>query len=327
MDALLQATSTLAGIPLAAVRDLACTLTGSEGPDPVRRGRSGLNHDGAPLQLCVGLGRDGPRYRLLGDPASDVVDIGLRFRRSLRTTDSILASTGSGAIEPAIASTLNALVGDDGIFHPDHYPDGVVWLGAPLAGPGIALYVDARDGGRDPEKRLRAWLASVLRFGDDAECLVRTVMSGRIMSAGIEGVAPGYARAKAYWRLATPTALSDLPIDLFHAPAFARAVDLVFGERVLPLDSIVLSAGLALPGGELVDAKLDICCCPRCVRLSTGEAAYLIGELARTFDLPEPDLTPLLEAGELAFIGFGLDRAGEARLNIYLKPVAEGRPC
>jgi hypothetical protein len=140
------------------------------------------------------------------------------------------------------------------------------------------------------------------------------------MSAGVEGVGPGFARAKIYWRLAQPAALADSPIGLFGEPAFAQVVLEILGERTVHLDAIVLSAGLAMPSGTLADAKLDICCCPRCVNLDPGEAVALARSLATAHGLPEPDLAPLLTGGELAFIGFGLTRLGEPRLNLYVKP-------
>ncbi len=320
MLSLLNATSLLGGITLAAATEIAARVTGSASSGPVPFGHSGLNYDGIPLQVCASIGLQGVRYRMLGDPASDVPDISERFVRSLRELDTLIPVTRAGKIEAALRDTIEILVGTGDRFDPLLHPDGVLWIGAPLSDPGIALYVDARNGGIDPATRLRTWLMGLVDSPVVAELLLGAVLAGRVMSAGIEGVAPGYARAKIYWRLASACALSDIPLPLFSDPAFATAVLEVIGDRELPLDSIVLSAGVDIPSGEFGDAKIDICCCPRCVRLDPGDAEHLICKLAETYQLPVPDLRQLLVAGELAFIGFGLTRNREPRINIYMKP-------
>jgi hypothetical protein len=324
MLGLLSAASALAGVPVARVAEIARVVTGSDGPEPIARGHSGLNHDGTPLQLCVSISADGVHYRLLGDPASDVADLGRRFGRSLAAAEAMLPMSGAEALRPLVKTTLECLVGDPDKFDPLRHPDGVLWLAGELDGRGFAVYVDARDGGVAPVARLRAWLSRLAELTPDAEALLAAVAAGRVMSAGVEGVAPGHARAKIYWRLARPAPLADSPISLFGEPAFARVVLEVLGERTVHLDAIVLSAGLALPSGMLTDAKLDICCCPRCVRLDPAEAVALGRDLAAAHDLPAPDLASLLACGELAFIGFGLTRVGEPRLNLYVKPRLEG---
>jgi hypothetical protein len=320
---LLSAASALAGVPAARAVEMARIVTGSDGPELLACGHSGLNYDGVPLQICVSIDADGARYRLLGDPAADVPEIDRRFGRSLKAVEEMLPLTGAEALRPLVDTTLECLV--DGVhgFDPTRHPDGVLWLAGQIDGLGLALYVDARDGGVAPEARLRAWLASLARLTQDAEALLATVAQGRVMSAGVEGVAPGYARAKIYWRLARPSPLAYSHINMFREPAFARVILEVLGERAVHLDAVVLSAGLALPSGALTDAKLDICCCPRCVHLTPDEALALARDLAAAHDLPLIELAPLFVDGELAFIGFGLTQAGEPRLNLYVKPRLE----
>jgi hypothetical protein len=320
MLTLLTAASTLAGTAPDRAVAMANIVTGSDGSVPVARGHSGLNHDGTPLQLCVTIDADGPRYRLLGDPAADVPQIGRRFHRSLVAAEALLPMAGAEPLRPLVETTLRALVGGEKGFEADRHPDGVLWLAGQLEGRGLALYVDARDGGVAPMERLRDWLAKIVTATPDGAALLAAVAAGRVMSAGLEGVAPGYARAKIYWRLAEPGMLADSPIALFGDPAFADVVQGVIGARDIRLDGIVLSAGLAIPSGELADAKLDICCCPRCVHLDTPQAAAMARELAIAHGLPAPDIVPLLAAGELAFIGFGLTRDRAPRINLYFKP-------
>ena len=320
MQSLLNAASTLACVPSGRAVTMACIVTGSAGETPVARGHSGLNHDGTPLQLCVTIDGKGARYRLLGDPASDVNDIALRLGRSLAATESLLPLAGAEPLEPLVRTTLSALIGDADGFDPARHPDGVLWLAGQLDGPGLALYVDARNGGIDAVARLREWLKCLADPTPDMEALLAAVARGRVMSAGIEGVAPGYARAKIYWRLNSPSALSDIPVKLFAAPAFAEVVTEVIGSREIPLDGIVLSTGLAIPGGRLADVKLDICCCPRCVSLGSAETVTIARRLAAAHGLQMPDIAPLAASGDLAFIGFGLTRKGDPRLNLYFKP-------
>jgi hypothetical protein len=320
---LLSAASALAGIPADRAVAMANIVTGSDGPAPVAHGHSGLNHDGVPLQLCVTLDADGARYRLLGDPAADIPDIARRFGRSLDAAEDLLPLAGAEPLRPLVEATLDALVGGADGFDPARHPDGVLWLAGQIDGRGLALYVDARDGGIAPDARLRDWLARLAEPTPDVEELLAAVAAGRVMSAGVEGVAPGYARAKIYWRLAGPAPLADSPVALFADPAFARVIHQVLGDRAVHLDGIVLSAGLALPGGRLADAKLDLCCCPRCVSLDGDAALALANDLAAAHGLRAPDLAPLLGAGELAFIGFGLTRDRAPRLNLYFKPRRE----
>ena len=320
MLSLLKAASVLAGAPVDRAVAMACVVTGSDGPTPISRGHSGLNHDGAPLQLCVSIDRDGARYRLLGDPAADIPDIVHRLKRSLIAAEALLPLSGAQALEPLVKATLAGLIGDENGFDPARHPDGVLWLAGPLQGAGLALYVDARNGGRSAVDRLRAWLASTVEVTEDSEALLAAVAAGRVMSAGLEGLAPGYARAKIYWRMAGAAALAESPIALFADPAFARTAAEVIGDRDIRLDGLVLNAGLSIPDGRLVDAKLDICCCPHCVRLEPAEAVLLAHRLAMFHDLPMPDIAALTTAGELAFIGFGLTRKREPRLNFYFKP-------
>jgi hypothetical protein len=320
MLALLKATSVLAGAPVDRALAMARVVTGSEPPGFIERGHSGLNYDGIPLQLCISVDAAGARYRLLGDPASDLPDIRRRFDRSLTAKEDLLRLADAESLGPVLDQTLDCLVGLQTRFDAAKHPDGVIWLAGDIAGRGVAMYVDARDGGIDPQARLHDWLGTVARLSPDADSIVQAVSMGRVMSAGIEGVSPKHARAKIYWRLAKPEPLGASPVELFSHPSFARfAVD-VLGEREVRLDGVVLSAGLALPSAALADAKLDICCCPRCVGSDADSTLVLLARLAAMNDLPIPDIRPLMDSSDLAFVGFALTRDLEARVNLYFKP-------
>lgn len=321
MRDLLTATSAFAGLPYSVVHALACDVTGSVGAEPVAKGHSGLNHDGCPLQICLSFARSGVRTRMLGDPAADQSDKKARFRYSLSVVDRLLPLARAQAIADTLDTSVTALVGSHDDFDPERYPDGGLWVGVGVGQPGIAVYLDARGGGDDPVPRLASWLEQICGEATaDIDALLAAVSRGRIMSAGIEGAAPGYARAKVYWRLQEPVALDSLGIPLFADDAMLWAVGAIMQDFELPLDAIVLNAGLTAPGGKFVDAKVDICCCPRCVVLSTEAAHDLIARLTGHFDLPMPDVRDVLRSGDMAFIGIGVDRNAEPRLNIYLKP-------
>ncbi|MEA2987562.1 MAG: hypothetical protein QOG83_273 [Alphaproteobacteria bacterium] len=323
MLALLKATSALAGASVDRTVAMARVLTGSDGPALIECGHSGLNHDGSPLQLCISFDGAAARYRLLGDPASDVSDIGRRFDRSLIAKKELLRLADAESLGPVLDRTLECLVGTQTRFESAKHPDGVMWLAGELEGRGVAMYVDARDGGVDPAARLHDWLGTVARRSPDADLLVEAVSMGRVMSAGIEGVSPKFARAKIYWRLAKPAPLGTSSIDLFSHPAFARFTIDVLGEREVSLDAIVLSAGLALPSATLADAKLDICCCPRCASLDADATLALATRLAAMQSATLPDIRPLIDVSDLAFVGFALTRDLEARVNLYFKPKLE----
>jgi hypothetical protein len=327
---LFEAAGALAALPVDRVQAVANVVTASAAGAPIERGFSGLNHDGTPVQFCISIDATGARYRLLGDPASDERDSGLRYARSLAALDAVLDLGHAAKLRPLVLDMLGAIVGAAPETDPAAYPDGVLWLGAPLAGPGVAVYVDARRGGDEAPDRFRSWLVSLVQPSADEERVVEAVRHGRIMSLGVEGVSPDIARAKVYWRLARPHALSDFAIPLLADRAFAHFVELVIGDREMHLDGVVLSAGLAVPSGKLVDVKLDLCSCPRCLSFDSAGAADLLDRLARTFGLSLPPLDATLRASEVAFLGFGLDRSGDVRLNVYFKPLTppalEGPP-
>ena len=105
-------------------------------------GYSELNADGWPLQLCLSLGPERTKVRLLGDP-------GWRLRRPndrWKASEAALAEGFAAADAVALLSLAKDLLSraqraPDGI---EAFRRGFVWLAASLAAPGAAVYLDAQ---------------------------------------------------------------------------------------------------------------------------------------------------------------------------------------
>jgi hypothetical protein len=320
---LLRGTAVVAGIDDRSVRLLGDAILATPPPGAGRLGgRSALNHDGSPLQLCLTADAQGVRSRLLGDPAHVLGDGRARYRASLAAVDRVLAASGSESLGELVARTLdlNLPTGPD---EPFDYPDGVLWLGAGVGTPGAAVYMDARRGGPEPAwARLGRWLRAVAGDSADVDAFVSGIRGrSRLMSLGIEGLSASLARAKVYWRLPRPMPLADTGVSGFDHPDFASFLRLCVGEREIRLTGIVLNAGFGVGTGRRSDTKLDVCGCPGCLALSDQEAVETVDRLTDRWDLPRLPVARALRHGELAFLGFGLDHRLHPRLNVYIKPL------
>lgn len=283
--------------------------------------RSTINNDGSPMQLCVGMSQ-GPGYslRLLVDPAADVEGAKDRVHAVSESVRRLLAAKAPGLATPCTDLLREMLPSCPEIRAA--LPTGGAWLAAALGSPGMALYVTARWG--EPEGRWRraaAWLGGLLPGTQWTATLDSLERHASLISAGVEGISRTKARAKLYWRLKEPSSLRDLDIDLAHNPILARFLRIAIGDRRVHRGTIVGSVSFDLSDGMLHDIKLDVCghCLPR----SWNEWLEILSRCCRELGLaPWPLLGDTWQTtSELAFIGFGLDRNGEIRLNAYLKSV------
>jgi len=296
-------------------------LSPPDGADgSLRGGRSELNGDGCPLQLCVTSSAEGNRTRVIADPAWWHGDPGPRLEASRRVLGLAMRRCGAAELEPLADRLFEAFDPNDRAVL-SSFDRGFVWIGAGVDGPGVAVYLDARPFGRDGAwDKARWWLG-------DTEAVQRCVQSLRrhatVASLGFEGAAPARAVAKLYFRLDRPVRLGDLGVEPLADPALAVFLAKVIGLRHMDLSGTVFSLGFDLATGTVADAKVDLCghCLPR----PAAEWAELFEDLAETFGLRQ-----VLSAGDLvsgkcdvAFVGFGTDRRERHRLNVYLRPSAE----
>ncbi|EGF30482.1 hypothetical protein IMCC9480_1359 [Oxalobacteraceae bacterium IMCC9480] len=286
------------------------------GPSAAHAGpwRSTLNNDGSPLQLCIGLSAGtAPVVRLLADPAAKTRDIRQREQELGQAVHTVLERQAPG-MRASCASLLATMLPADTQARAA-LPTGGAWLATNLSGPGMALYVSTKWG--DPSARWRRaqhWLGRAV-----PSPLVR---HAHLVSAGIEGSSAANARAKLYWRLGTKAALADLGLSLASTTEVRDFLGLVIGERHITRNAIVGSIGMDLASAAREDTpgdlKLDVCA--HCVPRSRDEWLPIIDACCRRFGLtPATEITGMDGRTELAFLGFGLDQAGRARLNIYLK--------
>jgi hypothetical protein len=296
-------------------------LAPHDAPCGATPGRSHLNHDGTPLQVCLGSASSGVSVRLLGDPGWRLPDAAARWDASREALASVLQATGSEELTALCHRSLAGSV----TAELSSYVRGVMWLAAGLDG-GTALYVDARPwGARAPAAALR-WARGVVAdpepLGRALACLSDRV---RVASVGVEGTHERHARAKVYLRLTRPIRLDQSGVPLLEHPALSAFLAALVGLRRPRLGGLVVSLGYSARTGAPVDAKLDLCghCLPR----EPHRWQQLLDALSARFELPAVPVLPLLESGvaEVAFVGLGVDTAGAVRLNVYLKPV-DGLP-
>lgn len=288
-----------------------------ETPRGMRGGVSELNGDGTPLQFCWSSSSRGGRLRVVADPVSELGEPRVRFAAARATLARIAREKMSPQLAEQSMSAVAALVDETLI---ERYRRGFLWIGASPRDPGAAFYVDlAPPGAAAAWERVARWLSSTLPDATAAASVVRNLQPlARAASAGIEGHTLADARAKIYFRLRSAVPLARLGIAPMCDRRIVAALEWLVGREPASLSGLVLAVGFSLETGAIADAKLDIC--GHCVPMPAGEWRTRIAGLARAAGVAEPPLGPLLEEGEVAFAGVGVDVLGEARLNVYVKP-------
>lgn len=322
VELLLDLAASVTGAPRDLVARLGETLLATPPADAgPRGGRSGLNYDQTPMQLCFSIGPEGVHGRLLADPALELGDPVQRFDASYEAMTRTLALASSPAMRTLCDRTLELHLPENGI-QPDDYPDGTLWLAAGVDTPGMAMYVDARRGGDALAwPRLRNWFAALLPEMREAGAALDAIRNNaELMCLGVEGMAPANARAKLYWRLVAPAALNAIGIERFRDARFQTFLEIAMRDRDIRLTGIVPSIGFKIESGALSDVKLDVCACRGCLDWSPSDWTAILHQLGSELGFPSVPIEKWLEHGEMAFIGFGVDQRETPRLNIYLKP-------
>ena len=287
---------------------------------PAVRGRSGLNGNGAPLEVCLSAFADACRVRLIADPASAVRDPLHRRDEGVRALRAALGLTMSAALGPLCDATLTLNLPDDEAAMRD-YVEGVAWIGAGVGFPGVALYVDATRGERDLQwQRTTRWLETVVRQPAPALGTIAALRErADLMAVGVEGFAPENARAKMFWRLREPATLDNLGAEAFRHPDLLRFLQTVAGTRELPLQAYVFSTSFLAANGMPFDAKIDLC--SHCLDFDDATWISLVSELTTSLSLAPIDVARALDGGRAqpAFLGLNVSPMGN-RLDLFLRP-------
>jgi hypothetical protein len=278
-------------------------------------GRAARAHDAAALQLSVTCQRGGRTLRLLGDPGAAADNAAARLAAGMAA---IAASCPSPDIAARCGTLLAALPAD--VLARATAPDALVRVATGLDGPDFAIYVSAAWGEPAADwARLAATAHTLLEEPAAFLAMVDALRGlGRPVALGLESTGGGSARLILSWRLAATAHIATLGLPWGAAQAFTGFLQRVVAAGTLASSSLVLSAGFAADEGTISDVKLDIC--PPCIRQAAPWRDILT---ALTIDhgLADPGVYPAIEAraAALASIGFGLDAAGGARLDLCLK--------
>jgi hypothetical protein len=308
-----------AGEDAAALCDclLAEDRTALEGADT----RSCLNNDGTPIQPCLTADRRTTGFRIVCDPGADRPDTEARFAATRNAVRQALDRTSASALAVLCETTIDSLIP----ACPERravYRNGFAWLAASPGRPGLALYCELAPQALDADwLAVRNWLTRVLPDGAPAAAIVDRLSQFCVAaSAGIEGVTPESARAKIYFRLKEPTALSELGVHLLAAEPMTRFIRMAMGSREVDLDGLVMSVSFNTKTGELADAKADLC--GHCLTHGAPHWIEILRGICDSFGLRALDLGPVAAGSdlEIAFVGMGLTADLSPRLNVYLKP-------
>ena len=308
---LLELAADLSGQSFLETQQLAAAMLPEQAPAPWC---STLNNDGSPLQLCISLAGGGrTNTQLLADPCVRSAS-SQAHRAALERAWRTLVQSRAPDMQALCASVLHHLLPASAVAG--------AWLAANLDGAGMAVYASSKWGNTALRwARTRQWLDHILP-ADNSEShpiLAQLARHAALISAGVEGLSAHRARAKLYWRLNPGAALSDLALPMLTQPEPGEFLQLAVAECRTVRTAIVGSVSFEVESGCISDVKLDVC--GHCVmRPWTDWIAILQRCTDRFGTAPWPGSTAQLrQKSELAFIGFGLDRANQPRLNVYMK--------
>jgi hypothetical protein len=293
-----------------------------------RGGRTGLNSDGSPIQFSISMTEKGAFSRLLSDPAFVLINPYERYLHSLFSLRKLIKLTSSEELEELCDITLASNLPASKEKLSDNYPDGVMWLGAGLGVPGIALYIDGRRGTEEEAwKRIYEWLITIMPASGESILAVNALKKySQIMCIGIEGSSLENARAKIYWRLKRPLSLNDMELEILKDNAFSEFLTQLAGDKKILLNGLVFSLGIHIGSGKIYDAKIDVCACRRCLNYKPREWLDKLHIAAAAYGIPVPDIEKILLENMCAvsYFGIGNDIKGNTRLNLYLKTYNNG---
>ncbi|HTB12171.1 MAG TPA: hypothetical protein VK752_11395 [Bryobacteraceae bacterium] len=286
-------------------------------------GRSELNNDGDPLQICLTSSESGVNVRLIADPCWQRGIASERLVGSRAALAEVLRAQPTG-LGPWCDALLKAAIPEDAETT-NRFRRGFCWIGTGVGITWLGLYVDAKPQGTSRWEIAREWLVRELSDSRIAVAFLdRLAEYGDIASFAIEGAAPDAVTLKIYWRLRSPRALSETGLDLLQDPAFKIYLAQAVGARPMRLSGTVFSAGFDTTGA-ISSAKIDLCA--HCLPQEADRWISTVNSLTGRFGLTPMPVGEDLMTGrcDAAFLGLGLDARRRPRLNLYLKPPGRKR--
>lgn len=279
-----------------------------------------LNNDGVPLQICLSSDKQRTALRLIGDPGANLTDLEARYLCARDTLVNCLESCGSRDLIELAGITFSKLIPSDDKEH-SLYRNGFTWIAASPNHAGIAFYLDAEPLGQEKGWAAASeWLDRILPSDKSAKKTIEKLSKSCIIaSMGLEGSTHENVRAKIYFRLSRQMSLSQLKLDLLSSEEIVYFLHTAMGEVAVDLNGLVFSVGFGVKSGDLVDVKIDLC--GHCLAYRKGEWLNIVEHLTNRFAIsPIPASNALDHSDcEVAFIGLGLDKEHNPRLNVYLK--------
>jgi hypothetical protein len=317
--ALCDVAADLAHVDRTAVEQLADELLDHRGPLVRDPALSALNSNGDPLQLVVSATPQGTAVRLLADPSSDEKDPWRRRQRARGALRRALDITGVPAA-PFLRMLPQVLPDDP--WEADHPLIGEMWIAAPLARRGLAVYTNAA-WGRPTERwaRLLSWIGHELPGHRALHQILRSEQVRDIVpaAAGIEVAGADDVRIKIYFRLARAVPLATLGLPLLDRPLVTSFLRTVLDSRPLPRSGLVLAVGLRAGSADVDDVKIDVCGCDRCLPAHRWPWPRTLSDLTDQLGLPGRELAVHSADVRPAFLGLGIARSGGPRVNLYLQ--------
>lgn len=284
-------------------------------------GKSKANWNGSPLQLLISAHKANSNIRLIGDPAFYCVDPLVRLQLGIEALKATLALGQAEALKDLCLQSIDIILpaGNEGRRRIGH---GAIGLALALNKPGAAVYFASEYDHFVAWAKARKWCNTML---PDAQEALRSIdvlaRNCHIFGVGLEGLNSRAGRAKLYWRLSCPTALSQFGIGLYEHPMILQFLTQIMEKREFPLRALTFSAGFSLSTGQLKDIKVDVC--NKSAHLTNIEAINIIQSCCQTLGLhsmTSEECAPLIVKNALAIagIGLGINSQQENRLNTYL---------
>jgi hypothetical protein len=313
---LLGAFAEAAHADFALVSGLAVTLLGE--CDAGTQFRSRLNNDGSPLQACVSLRRGAPAWRLVADPHSHITDSAARFAAARQVAREVLALRTDDAFARLVDAALDrtpASRRDSGTRW-----SGAIWTCAALAGPGAAIYVDARWGGIDDRwPSTMRWIQGFTGRPPCAAVRAAGAAGTRLAAVSVEGHDLSGARVKLYFRVGEAVSLAEIGCNAWQRSVLSAFAETLGGSGRIDREGLLLCLGLDAETGGVRDVKLDVC--GHCLGFDSERFGEWLERIGTSLGIVTDDLGAMRlgERADLAFVGCGVTAAGDPRVNVYFK--------
>lgn len=284
-----------------------------------RAAASGLNADGAPLELRWTAAPDGHRIQLVADPAIDRTGASERYAAAVRALQGVRRLRADASLEPLFGSLLEHL-GPTAERPLARFGLGVLWVAAGIDQPGCGAYVDVsvNDAGQAWDA-VEAWLREALPDTSEARRVAACLREHAVpASAGVEGVSGRQARCTLTLRLRWPVGPRHPALPLLAGGTLLDVLATLTSARPVHLAGVLLHIGFDTVTGAVLDTTIDLC--GHCLGYARHLWPEVVARTAAAAGVPCPPTGHLLaEVADLALVGIGCDRSGTPRLDVRTK--------